>query len=197
MVLIPYPDSGTRSRGGNPMPRLPLVRHLTERQILRKYRACRHPIEKTRWHAVWLLARTDEPRTPARVADLVGLSAVTVRDVLHRWNDRGPDGLTDRRKDNGADPKLSDRQREALFTALSGRLPGGSSLARLLLKHRGRRHKKYLPKLTTGLVLSWADAHFRRNGRWASPAGTGCSPPTNTGAGSCSQPYPGCHRPTE
>jgi len=107
------------------MPRLPFVRHLTARQIHRKYRACRHPVEKTRWHAVWLLSRTDEDRTPARVADLVGLSAVTVRDVLHRWNARGPDGLADRRKHNGADPKLTPRQREALFTALRGRPPDG------------------------------------------------------------------------
>jgi transposase len=107
------------------MPRLPFVRHLTERQILRRYRACRHPVEKTRWHAVWLLARADEDRTPARVADLVGLSAVTVRDVLHRWNDSGPEGLADRRKGNGAAPKLSERQREALFAALQARPPDG------------------------------------------------------------------------
>ena len=107
------------------MARLPFVRHLTERQILRRYRACRHPVEKTRWHAIWLLARTDEDRTPARAADLVGLSAVTVRDVLHRWNERGPDGLTDRRKGNGAEPKRSDRRRQALFNALNGRPPDG------------------------------------------------------------------------
>ena len=122
------------------MPRLPFVRHLTERQILRKYRACRHPVEKTRWHAVWLLARTDEDRTPARVADLVGLPAVTVRDVLRRWNGRGPDGLADRRKGNGADPKLSARQRGALFNTLQGRPPdgglwGGPKVARYV---RGR-----------------------------------------------------------
>lgn len=50
-----------------------------------------------RWHAVWLLARTDEPRTPAQVAAVVGLSDITVRAVLHRRNAAGPDELTDRR----------------------------------------------------------------------------------------------------
>ena len=74
-------------------------------QIRTKYRACRHPVEKTRWHALWLLARTDEPRTPAQVADVVGLSAVTVRAVLHRWNDRGPDGLADRRQGQRGRPE--------------------------------------------------------------------------------------------
>ena len=86
------------------MRRLPVVRHRTANQVRAKYRACRHPVEKTRWHAIWLLARTDEPRTPAQVADVVGLSVVTVRAVLHRWNDRGPDGLADRRAGNGAGP---------------------------------------------------------------------------------------------
>ena len=107
------------------MPRLPFVRHRTANQIRSKYRACRHPVEKVRWHAVWLLARTDEPRTPAQVAGLVGLSAVTVRDVLHRWNDRGPGGLADRRTGNGADPKLSARRRDALYAALQKRPPDG------------------------------------------------------------------------
>ena len=81
-----------------PRPLLPFVRHLTANQIRAAYRSCRHPVEKVRWHALWLMARTDEPRTPARVAAVVGLSDVTVRAVLHRWNARGPDGVTDRRK---------------------------------------------------------------------------------------------------
>jgi hypothetical protein len=66
------------------MRRQPFVRHLSVGNLRYKYRSCRQPVEKTRWHALWLLARTDEPRTPAQVAALVGLSHVTVRVVLHR-----------------------------------------------------------------------------------------------------------------
>jgi hypothetical protein len=47
-------------------------------KLRHRYASCRHPVEKPRWHALWLLARTDAPRTPAAVADVVGLSAVTV-----------------------------------------------------------------------------------------------------------------------
>jgi transposase len=112
-------------RGGNPVARIPFVRHRTVNQIVSKYRACRHPIEKTRWHAIWLLARTDVPRSPDQVADLVGLSGVTVRAVLHRWNADGPAGLTDQRTGNGAAPKLSARRRDALFAALQKRPPDG------------------------------------------------------------------------
>src|SRR5262249_44525128 len=105
------------------MQRLPVVRHLTANQAKARYRACRHPIEKVRWHAVWLLLRADEPRTPAEVAAVVGLSVITTRAVLHRWNDHGPGGLADRRKGNGSKPRLTDAQRAELFSALKGRPP--------------------------------------------------------------------------
>ena len=107
------------------MNRIPFVRHRTANQIRAKYRSCRHPVEKVRWHALWLLARTDAPRTPAEVADLVGLSAVTVRAVLHRWNAHGPDGVADGRKGNGSEPKLSARRRDALYAALQRRPADG------------------------------------------------------------------------
>lgn len=107
------------------MARIEFVRHRSANQIRAKYRACRHPVEKVRWHAIWLLARADEPRTPAQVAAVVGLSDVTVREVLHRWNDQGPAGLADRRKGNGADPKLTARRRDALYAALQRRPPDG------------------------------------------------------------------------
>jgi transposase len=105
--------------------RIPFVRHKTVNQIRASYRACRHPVEKVRWHALWLLARADEPRSPAQVAALVGLSGVTVRAVLHRWNAAGPAGVTDGRKGNGSDPKLSPRRRDALSAALQARPPDG------------------------------------------------------------------------
>ena len=107
------------------MARLPFVRHRTVSPLRPKYRACRHPVVKGRWHAVWLLARTDDPRTPAQVAGLVGLSDVTVRAILHRWNASGPAGLGDGRKGNGSEPKLTPRRREALYAALQKRPPDG------------------------------------------------------------------------
>jgi hypothetical protein len=45
-------------------------------------------------------------------------------------------------------------------------LPGGSSLARLLAEKRGKRNQALAPPLTEEQVLAWADAHFRRAGRW-------------------------------
>jgi hypothetical protein len=48
-------------------------------------------------------------------------------------------------------------------------LPGGSSLAKLLAERRGRRNGQDLPKLTEETVLSWADDHHARTGRWPTP----------------------------
>jgi hypothetical protein len=45
-------------------------------------------------------------------------------------------------------------------------LDRGSSLAKLLLAKRGRRHQLLLPKLTPALILTWADAHYRHTGDW-------------------------------
>jgi hypothetical protein len=46
------------------------------------------------------------------------------------------------------------------------RLPGGSSLARLLARKRGARNPMGLPPLELGQVALWAEAHFRRTGEW-------------------------------
>ncbi len=45
-------------------------------------------------------------------------------------------------------------------------LRGGSSLARLLARKRGVPNEKDAPRLTPNQVLQWADAHFKRHGKW-------------------------------
>ncbi len=47
-------------------------------------------------------------------------------------------------------------------------LPGGSTLARELLRHRGVDHSwiRLGPPLTIAKILAWADAHRRETGRW-------------------------------
>src|SRR5262249_13636445 len=52
---------------------------------------------------------------------------------------------------------------QALRVGVRG-LPGGSSLAQLLARHRGVRNIQHLPPLTAPQILAWADAHRRRTG---------------------------------
>jgi transposase len=107
------------------MHRLPVIRHRTPRQAWAKYRSCRHLGEKVHWHLIWLLLRVDEPRTPAQAAEAVGVSVITARAVLKRWNADGPAGLADRRANNRGKPALADGQRQELFAALKKRPPDG------------------------------------------------------------------------
>jgi hypothetical protein len=45
-------------------------------------------------------------------------------------------------------------------------LPGKSSLAQLLVRHRGVRHNLCRPRFKVWQILAWADAHHRRTGQW-------------------------------
>src|SRR5262249_55027851 len=45
-------------------------------------------------------------------------------------------------------------------------LAGHSSLPRLLAEKRGVRNHMNLPPLTTAQILTWADGHHSRTGRW-------------------------------
>ena len=42
----------------------------------------------------------------------------------------------------------------------------GSSLAKLLAAHRGKRNRKGLPPLNEEQIVTWADAHHEKTGRW-------------------------------
>jgi hypothetical protein len=45
-------------------------------------------------------------------------------------------------------------------------MPGGTTLARLLAEQRKVRNHLALPHFTVQVILSWADAHHKRNGSW-------------------------------
>jgi hypothetical protein len=70
--------------------------------------------------------------------------------------------------DSGTVPSTKEKWHgidHALFVG-SRDLTPGSSIARLLVRHRGTRNRKQLPPLTEAQVLEWADAHHRRNDTW-------------------------------
>jgi hypothetical protein len=61
-------------------------------------------------------------------------------------------------------------------------LAAGSSLARLLARHRGLRNAKDLPVLSEHAILVCADAYHRRTGRWPSKASRSIRDGIGTGA---------------
>jgi transposase len=107
------------------MKRLPFVSHLPADEIRRRYLACQRPGERTRWHALWLLADRWPARSPDDVAALVARSPTFVRNVLTRWNAKGPDGLVDGRRRHRRAPLLSEAQQAELLAALKADPPDG------------------------------------------------------------------------
>jgi hypothetical protein len=70
---------------------------------------------------------------------------------------------------SGTIPNSGGEKWQAIDTALhlgARKLKGGSSLARLLARHRGVRNRKQLPPLTEERILAWADDHHEHTGSW-------------------------------
>jgi transposase len=109
--------------GGFTMTRLPVVEHLSPEEIDRRYRSCPDAAQKSRWHVLWLVTRPDRPLSATKAAGLVGFTPAWGRAILKRYNAHGPAALTDGRRENGADPKLTAEQRAELFAALRAEPP--------------------------------------------------------------------------
>jgi len=103
--------------------RIKLRDHLTLAGLEQRYKACRDPIERTRWHAVWLFA---QGHRIAAIAALIGLSEWSIRKAIRRYNTDGPAGVKDRRHDHPGAPRLlSGAQQEELRQRLAGRADDG------------------------------------------------------------------------
>jgi superfamily II DNA or RNA helicase len=104
-----------------------------------------------------------------RVRNIKGLPPLTERQILV-WADEHH-GRTGEwpKMTSGAIPQCPGETwmmvQNALQKGLRG-LPGGSSLAQLLAKHREVRNRVDPPRLTVEQVLAWADAAFQRTGQW-------------------------------
>jgi hypothetical protein len=99
------------------------------------------------------------PPAPLTVAEVLTW-ADAHRDRVGRWPNaytgsipEAPLGTSWRQVDNG-------------LRYGSRGLPGNSSLAQLLVEHRGHRHVGALPRLTVAAILRWADAWYQRAGEW-------------------------------
>ncbi len=100
------------------------------------------------------------------VRNTMELSPLTVEQIL-AWADafEATTGALPNR--NSGQVTDTDETWSTINAALSrGKrgLPIGSSLAKLLDKHRGRRNKKDLPSLTVEQILAWADQHKEATG---------------------------------
>ncbi len=74
-------------------------------------------------------------------------------------------------RESGALREVADENWGSVDHALkvgSRGLTGGTTLAQLLAKKRGKRNLRDLPTLSGKLIVRWAEAHYKRFGRWPS-----------------------------
>jgi transposase len=122
--------------------RISLYPHLSEPQLQERYRRAYDPVERSRWHFLWLLARG---LTATAVAAVTGYSAYWIGQIARRYNMAGPDSMRDQRHHTRArHPLLSDEQHAALRSALVEPHPAGDhwcgrTVAAWLSVHLGRR----------------------------------------------------------
>ena len=97
-------------------------------ELAARHRAARDPVERDRWPMIRLLVAG---RSPTETAEVTGSSTRWVREVVRRYNARGPDGLVDgRHADPGAAPLLDAAGRAALEAALEQAPPEGGRWTR-------------------------------------------------------------------
>ncbi len=96
--------------------------HLTVDELRERYRQSSDGVEKTHWQILWWRA---QGRGTSEVAELVGYRRDWIRRIVRRYNAEGPDGVGDRRAQNGSSPMLDDQQQEELLSLLMGPAPDG------------------------------------------------------------------------
>ena len=97
--------------------RIMLKPHLTTSELYRRYRACRHPQEKLRWRALYLISGGELANHAAR---RVGRSSGWISDLARRYNERGAEAVPDARGEvaPGRRSRLNTEAAQALDAAL-------------------------------------------------------------------------------
>jgi transposase len=100
-----------------------LKSHLTTDQLYKRYRDCRHPQEKQRWRALYLISAGQQA---AQAARRVGRSSAWMTKLARRYNLKGADAVPNQRGESvGRKPRLSKQVALELDYALHGPAPDG------------------------------------------------------------------------
>jgi hypothetical protein len=92
--------------------------HLSVDELAGRYRGTTDPVKRSRWHFLWLLARG---RTATVIAGITGYSAYW---IARRYNQQGPDGVKDLRRQNRPDRGLlTAAEQDELLAVVCGPAP--------------------------------------------------------------------------
>ena len=97
--------------------------HLSLDELAHRYRKAVDPVERSHFHIIWLLAQGKRVGEVALVTDYC---PNWIRILVRRYNQHGPQALTDQRKQNtGAPALLSSGQKKQLLQLLEQAPPDG------------------------------------------------------------------------
>jgi transposase len=107
------------------MNKIRLAPHLSTGELERRYRQAMEPHERSWWQMLWLVSRG---QTAKAVADSTGYSAYWVGQLVRRYNEQGPDAMSNRQHTRVRQPPglLSSTQVEELRVALAGPAPASA-----------------------------------------------------------------------
>jgi transposase len=126
--------------------RITVLAHLSIEEIETRYRNTKDAVERSHWQIIWLLA---QEKTTSEIAEVTGYCPTWIRTLAHRYNDKGPAALGNRRHHNpGGTFILSQEQQAQLEQDLDAGAPDGGLLggvrtgpkvARWIFVHTGRK----------------------------------------------------------
>ncbi len=97
--------------------------HLTTSQLYKRYRDCRHPQEKLRWRALYMISTGE---LAAQAARRVGRSSAWMTKLARRYNQKGPESVPNQQGESvGRKPHLDKDAAKELDKALHGPAPDG------------------------------------------------------------------------
>ena len=125
--------------------RLELSPHASTRELERRYKRARDPVERSHLQIVWLLS---EGKNTGEVSEVTGYSLGWVRQVARRYNERGVQGLGDRRHlnpgakgrallDEAGEAELVDALRGPPPASVGGGMWSGPKVARWIAHRNG------------------------------------------------------------
>ena len=103
--------------------KLVLRKHLSQQELLSRYRNADNVTLKSHYQIIWLLSTS---KTPKQVAEITGYSQTWIYQLMNRYNQQAEKGLGDLRTFNrGKKPLLNDVQQAQLHQVLTSPAPDG------------------------------------------------------------------------
>ena len=102
--------------------------HLSYQEIKQRYKDAGTKRHQRYWNLIRLMSDPVKPFPVKEAAHASGFSQRWTRQLVHRYNESGPDGYCDQRINNaGKEPLLNEQRKTALREAImQGHTPDGS-----------------------------------------------------------------------